>query len=657
MKKCKVISLVLLLFLVLAIALPASVAAQGGDPQDAIIKQVMEDTALHLGYSVSYDGTLVESPRTHYMYGVSSLDHRSNIIRLYAYSTESDAEFAWSQGKVTSENVYTETFRGYDAFYIQSTLTRYHFYVRIGRFVLITHGVGCSGPDKLSADVLYNMALQHGLFPPGGTTPTPTPTPDSDGDGVLDDVDQCLGTPAGVSVDARGCPIGMNLSVFTKKKTYSPGEIVTIWGSVWDAKGGLDGATVVVEVSGTLLSKATDPFGKYEFKFPIPSSDSLITYTVIAKASHSKYPSVSKSTSFSIGQKALVVKIRTDKKNYLNGETVKCTITVTDSLRFPVPDAELLVTATRLISGRETVLPYGSTNESGQYSCNFTWGKKHTGESIAEGKLKIEVKAEHLGRSTWEGCAPGYNSIIVSGCGDQECCEVEDCFVCPEDCKCGPEEICDPFSKHTKYTDLKTKCSSKIAYIFISTDSNLDLRHKEMMKPRIKAIKKFYEKEKYTVITVNLQGTEHEVLVKNKKTGDKIWVANEKEFATRLAKPSTKAIAFFGHGGIRTYNSWVPYGDTWIPTLGGHTANTLWRAVVHERKSEYKRLGLNEKDAGKKAMERGGNIELDYAYMFACHSLDDNSLRDFLVRKGGTYWGEPGTLYGICDLEKAKWTE
>jgi hypothetical protein len=153
MKKSKAISLALLLFLVLAIALPASVAAQGGDPQDAIIKQVMEDTALDLGYSISYDGTLVESPRTHYMYGVSSPDHRSNLIRLRAYSTESDAEFAWSQSKVTSEPVYTETFHGYDAFYIQSTLTRYHFYVRIGRFVLETHCVGCSGPDKLSERV------------------------------------------------------------------------------------------------------------------------------------------------------------------------------------------------------------------------------------------------------------------------------------------------------------------------------------------------------------------------------------------------------------------------------------------------------------------------------------------------------------------------
>jgi OmpA-OmpF porin, OOP family len=34
---------------------------------------------------------------------------------------------------------------------------------------------------------------------------------DSDGDGVMDDVDQCPGTPAGVTVDARGCWVIKNL--------------------------------------------------------------------------------------------------------------------------------------------------------------------------------------------------------------------------------------------------------------------------------------------------------------------------------------------------------------------------------------------------------------------------------------------------------------
>jgi OOP family OmpA-OmpF porin len=49
-----------------------------------------------------------------------------------------------------------------------------------------------------------------GLHIPFGKSEPPVPAyvppPDSDGDGVIDDRDQCPGTPAGVSVDANGCP-------------------------------------------------------------------------------------------------------------------------------------------------------------------------------------------------------------------------------------------------------------------------------------------------------------------------------------------------------------------------------------------------------------------------------------------------------------------
>ncbi len=47
--------------------------------------------------------------------------------------------------------------------------------------------------------------------PPVAAAPPPPPPPpappaDSDGDGVTDNQDQCPGTPAGVAVDALGCP-------------------------------------------------------------------------------------------------------------------------------------------------------------------------------------------------------------------------------------------------------------------------------------------------------------------------------------------------------------------------------------------------------------------------------------------------------------------
>jgi hypothetical protein len=138
------------------------------------------------------------------------------------------------------------------------------------------------------------------------------PKKDSDGDGVPDDVDACHGTPAGVAVDDKGCPVGMQLSVSTDKETYSPGETVIIRGSVWDAKGGLDGATVVIDVDGTKLTAtaySTEKYkGKYECEFPLPSGITQGEYTVTATASYSGYPSVSESTSFIVGEMGITVK-------------------------------------------------------------------------------------------------------------------------------------------------------------------------------------------------------------------------------------------------------------------------------------------------------------------------------------------------------------
>lgn len=44
--------------------------------------------------------------------------------------------------------------------------------------------------------------------------PVPAPAPlDSDGDGVIDDLDRCPNTPAGVSVDTNGCPTVLTLRI------------------------------------------------------------------------------------------------------------------------------------------------------------------------------------------------------------------------------------------------------------------------------------------------------------------------------------------------------------------------------------------------------------------------------------------------------------
>jgi hypothetical protein len=43
---------------------------------------------------------------------------------------------------------------------------------------------------------------------------------------------------------------------------------------------------------------------------------------------------------------------------------------------------------------------------------------------------------------------------------------------------------------------------------------------------------------------------------------------------------------------------------------------------------------------------------LDYAYIHTCHSLDDTSLADALVKSGGTFWGKDGVLYATGSMTK-----
>ena len=453
---------------------------------------------------------------------------------------------------------------------------------------------------------------------------------------------------------------GIVVSVATELKTYSPGEIVVIYGSVQDEKGGLDLATVKVDVEGTLLSATTDPFGKYTCRFPISPSANPMNFKVIAKASYSGYPDKSESTSFSVRKKALLVKISTDKTNYLIGETVECTIRVTDSQGIEVSNADLTITATRLNSGKEPVVSYGVTDPSGKYVCPFTWGKKTTGKSIVDGKLKIEVKAEHLGASTWKGYDPGYHSIMVSGCGDGdlECSDpntyCENCFNCPEDSQCKAEEICDPLNE---LSDPKTGCSPKMAIIFTTNDDPAyTWSHQLFAGDELTFIKKKFEEKKYHVKEVKLKGK----VVYLPKKKENLWVPDRSQIAKYLARPSTKAIAFFGHGGEETVESSISkYLSRYQPSLGGdNTAYELQKSVYLATRENYKKLynityQEADKMANRKIWASGWNCGLDYAYIHACHSLDDNKMLDFLIRDdGGTYWGDVGALWGIRPLVK-----
>ena len=446
---------------------------------------------------------------------------------------------------------------------------------------------------------------------------------------------------------------GMEVSVATERKTYSPGETALIKGRVGDQNGGLDGATVVINVEGTLLTKKTDPSGNYRCPFPIPSSGQSTQYKVVVTASHVGYADKTQSTHFNVGKRALIVKIITDKTHYLKGESVNCRVTVMDSDGFPVPNADLTVFGSRLKSGRRTVMLNDHTQKDGQKAFSFTWGETAIASGVPDGKLQIEVKAEHLGRSTWEGYDPGYGSVIVSGCGDGhlECpspnAYCENCFNCPKDSKCQPEEVCDPSNE---LSDPKTGCSPKMAIIFTTFEDPLyTWRHQLFASDELTFIQKKFKEKKYHLKEVKLKGK----MVYFPKEKKEHWVPDRKQIAKYLARPSTKAMAFFGHGGSRQDENRKIYK----PSLGGNnTAIQLQISVLHQTALNYQKLyKIDYMKAYNKAQTdimatANWNCGLDEAYIHACHSLDDNSLRDFLLRSGGIYWGDKGILYGIFNL-------
>jgi len=117
-----------------------------------------------------------------------------------------------------------------------------------------------------------------------------------------------------------------------------------------------------------------------------------------------------------------------------------------------------------------------------------------------------------------------------------------------------------------------------------------------------------------------------------------IKTSTAEEVGDALSNPSTKAIAYFGHADA--------------PKIEGQDAAQLRDNIFRSALEKYRALGLEEPEAREKARERADKPNLDYAYMFSCHSLDNTSLADYLLRSGGTYWGEKGRLFGLWWLEK-----
>ena len=90
------------------------------------------------------------------------------------------------------------------------------------------------GP-RASATLLAPVAAAAAAIPAGAAvSPGKVAANDGDGDGVLDDVDNCPGTPAGWLVDAKGCPVDSDRDGVPDNLDKCPG---TAAGISVDAKG------------------------------------------------------------------------------------------------------------------------------------------------------------------------------------------------------------------------------------------------------------------------------------------------------------------------------------------------------------------------------------------------------------------------------------
>jgi hypothetical protein len=96
------------------------------------------------------------------------------------------------------------------------------------------------------------------------------------------------------------------------------------------------------------------------------------------------------------------------------------------------------------------------------------------------------------------------------------------------------------------------------------------------------------------------------------------------------------------------------------PTMAGMTAETFRNAVrevMEERLVEaLRRRGVRRAVAKQKAAEQTKHTTrngwLHYLFNFTCHSLDDTSMPDALVRPGGLYFGRKGTTHAGIPLPR-----
>jgi len=187
------------------------------------------------------------------------------------------------------------------------------------------------------------------------------------------------------------------------------------------------------------------------------------------------------------------------------------------------------------------------------------------------------------------------------------------CSSDPDLCPCYDGKICDIWSASRDTFG----CSPKVAVFAVSPEvSNYE---RWWISGKMKQIQKFYRAQGYEINVVQIN------------SGDEIPEA--------LGNPSTRALAYFGHAST--------------PTLESSNASGIERSVHASLLRRYRAQGMSQKEASEAASKKATAPNLDYAYIHTCHSLDNNSLRDYLVKPGGTYWGKEGRLWAFQDPVKS----
>ena len=326
--------------------------------------------------------------------------------------------------------------------------------------------------------------------------------------------------------------------------------------------------------------------------------------------------------------------------------------------------------------------------DDGYMDCN---GKRDDGcetavsrDPVNCGKCKVSCVRDSTCEDSNCICDEGYvldktkNACVLFKCNNNKECEPslgEECNDC-KDCACDKKSVCDgPLKLYPDITNEKgcrdcdgyckakygdhailkkvepTAClcdceggyvfsddlkscveDEKKAVIFISDDPKFGVSEYERwwIALKLKQIYDFYTSKGYRVYY--------------KKVSDVKDITDE-----LIKNPSTKAMAYFGHGmepgpGETKYS--VP------PTIEGQPASNLTLSGFNSAINYYMHQGMNVTEANQKAQERlsGDSFNLDYAYLNICYSMNDDSLANSFIKPQGLAWGGKGQVSALQSL-------